>query len=186
MVYLSKKATVWLILFAVITIGVLFVVYLYYLSPTGPKARESSDLGIGVGGDEVRYVNLSGETIELEEFSSQILIINFWASWSPFTNADHTTLHELKNTYGESITIRALNRMESRETGEAYLEAIGKKDGIEYIVDTTDHFYKAHGGYAMPETLVFDRKGTLVEHIRGTLRADEFSIRVKDLIEVNN
>lgn len=161
-----------LIVIGVMTVLLLILsvfVYVVYLSPTGLKARENSDLGRNVDAPRAHYLSLEGTEIFMDEFQGEILIVNLWASWSPFTQGDHAVLGEMKAIFGDRITVRAVNRMESRETALAYLDAIGRVVGLEYVLDTTDFLYLERGGYAMPETILFDAVGNEVERIRGTL-----------------
>jgi thiol-disulfide isomerase/thioredoxin len=125
---------------------------------------------------------LEGDEIELTRYEGNLLIVNVWASWSPYTKADHEILGALKKHYGDTITIRAVNRKESNETARAYLDAIGRQDGIEYIIDTTDFLFSTLDGYAMPETLLFDSVGNVYFHKRGTLTYDETAVQVEELL----
>jgi hypothetical protein len=75
-----------------------------------------------------------------------------------------------------------VNRKESNETARAYLDAIGRQDGIEYIIDTTDFLFSTLDGYAMPETLLFDSVGNVYFHKRGTLTYDETAVQVEELL----
>ena len=67
-------------------------------------------------------------------------------------------------------------------TARAYLNTVGKAPGVEYILDTTDYLYAEGGGYAMPETVVFDRTGNEVARIRGTLTLPDLRIRIEELL----
>ncbi len=60
---------------------------------------------------------------------------------------------------------------------------IGKKDGIEYIIDTTDHFFTSFDGYAMPETLIFDEVGNIEYRKRGTLNYEESEQILRNLVD---
>ncbi|MCF7815505.1 MAG: TlpA family protein disulfide reductase [Candidatus Pacebacteria bacterium] len=119
------------------------------------------------------YTDINGEIIELVSFKGKPLIINSWASWIPFSQSELLLLSEVKKKKGESVEILAINRMESLSTMKAYLAFIGTPEGLVVIADQSDHFYKAVEGYAMPETLFYNRDGILVGHKRGVLSNDE-------------
>ncbi len=182
MLSLSRKSTVFLIVVAVVLCVFITVVYYVYLSPSGPRAKSNSDLARVDEGEVVRYTDLDGNDVDLARFDEAVLIVNAWASWSPFTSADHDVLARIKSEFGDRIAVRAVNRMESKETALAYLATIGRRDGIEYVIDTTDHFYGSQGGYAMPETLVFDAVGNLLLHTRGTLSYESFHEEVTGIL----
>jgi thiol-disulfide isomerase/thioredoxin len=171
------------LLIATLVMGVLIILVGYvYLSPTGWKAREEAALNQIDQGEFTLYTTLEGVPTEIVNYEGEILIVNIWASWSPYTKNDHEVLEKIKEQYGDRITIRALNRKESRETAIAYLTTIGQKSGIEYIIDTTDHFYTSLDGYAMPETIIFDAIGNVLLHKRGTLDITEMKAQIDDLL----
>ena len=182
MALLSRKEKIILCIGSCIVLGGLLTVLYSYLSPTGFAARKNSELGQASTHPEASYVTLDGERVDMNDFESPLLIVNFWASWSPFTHADGEVLKALKEEYGERITIRAVNRKESVDTARAYLNTVGKAPGVEYILDTTDYLYAEGGGYAMPETVVFDRTGNEVARIRGTLTLPDLRIRIEELL----
>ncbi len=159
-----------------------YFVYSIYLSPTGLKARQNSDIQQIEAKVEDHYTNLNGDTVDLTEYGGELLIVNVWASWSPYTQAEIETLVRLKDVYHDTVTIRAVNRKETKETALAYLDSIGKRDGIEYIIDTSDHFYTSLGGYAMPETFIFDKIGNVVFHKRGVLDYNEVVDQIQTLL----
>lgn len=177
----------YLILFcgALVVVLLLGVVYYIYLSPSGWKARQHSALSQIESGEVVSYVALDGTELDLTTYKGEMLIVNVWASWSPYTKGDHEILTTMKEQFGDKITIRALNRMESPETAEAYLSTIGREEGIEYIIDTTDHLYDSLGGYAMPETVIFDKIGNVFFHKRGALSAPELQSEIDRLLSQN-
>jgi thiol-disulfide isomerase/thioredoxin len=179
----SKTSLAFLVVAFCILSALMYAVYELYLSPTSEHARENSDLGSIQNGEAVLYTDIDGNPVNLTSFKEDILIVNVWASWSPFTQQDHEVLSRLKNEFGERIVVRAVNRMESKETALAYLDTIGKHEGIEYVLDTTDHLYASQDGYAMPETLIFDRTGTRLGHIRGTLVYDEVRAQIQGFLE---
>lgn len=173
MIVLTRRTIlVLVVLGSVLLLGALGT-YFIYLSPTGIKAKEAADLSRVQSDIPEAYISLSGEATDLEAFRDAPLVVNVWASWSPFTEADHVILSRIAAEYGEDVRILALNRKETKETAEAYLNVIGKKEGIEYIIDTTDHFFASLGGYAMPETVVFDAVGNEYYRKRGVIDEPE-------------
>lgn len=144
-------------------------VYYSYYSPSGFFARERSDVRRITDGDTAHYTTLSGDVFDMRSYEGKILVVNAWASWSPFSKSEFELLSALKSEYGNEITILAVNRMESTELANAYLDSIGRTEGIEFIIDPTDHFFDTVEGYAMPETIVYDKYGHITYHMRGTI-----------------
>ena len=164
-----KIAIAALILVCLFASGVVYV----FRSPTGFVAKRNSDLAQIDARDEAKYTDLSGNTIDVLEYHGGVFVVTVWASWSPFSKNDFIVLDTLKEKYGESLRVVALNRMETPDTAKAYLAYIEAPDTVEYIIDETDAFFVAHEGYAMPETFVYDQVGNVIYHTRGTLTFEE-------------
>ncbi len=170
------------VLLAVCVIAV--SVYVAYTSSSGWRARQHSDIREFSEDEKVGvFTDLSGNPIPLIPESEQVVVINAWASWSPFTPQEFNTLAELKGVFGDQVRFVALNRMEDPTTARAYLGTLSTYEGIEYVIDTEDTFYKTVEGYAMPETLVYDQIGNIVYHTRGLLSREEVEPILRSLIE---
>ncbi len=182
MVQISKRSIIVLSCVCIIIALLIISVYFVYLSPHGWMAKSVSDIQDVVSEEKAYYTTLSGEEVELTDYESDVLVVNVWASWSPYTKADHELLSKLKSKYNETITIRAVNRKESKETAIAYLDTIGTYEGIEYVIDTTDFLFNTLEGYAMPETFLFDSVGNVRFHKRGVLSYDEITNEIETLL----
>lgn len=132
----------------------------------------------------ITYTDIDGNEVSLEQYLGKVLVVTTWASWSPFTNADLTTLNDLVAKYDATkVVALAINRMETREQAQRYKATMPELNNVILVIDTADHFYKSVGGYAMPETLVFNTKGEKVQHIRGTIKREEIETLLKAIIE---
>jgi len=181
----SKHAFITLLLAGAVFITLIVFVYLYYISPTGMKAHRSSDIVALSKSEKASYTSLDGNEIELLNDSDVPLIVTVWASWSPYTPADFLVLKNIKQSFGDKIRIVALNRMEPKETAQAFLETIDPIEGVEHILDEEDFFFKTVGGYAMPETLLFDIVGNIQYHKRGILEESELLSALNALLTQN-
>jgi len=179
----DKKSIVIAISVLGTVIALVAFVFYQYKSPTGFYAREHADIQALEANEETPYVNLDGEPVSLSAYVGTPLLVNVWASWSPFAKDELPFLSEIGARYGEKITIIGLNRMEDKERAIAYLASINKPQNIIYLVDPTDYFFKTVNGYAMPETLLFDEIGNIVLHKHGTLSKDELESALETLIK---
>jgi len=157
------------ILVLVLILGVLSFITYSFVAPQGLFSGLSNDLRVIEKDSGVIYTDLEGNPVSLIDFKGEPLIINAWASWIPFSQNELKLLEKVKQTQGDRITVLAINRMEDVHTVKAYLEYIGKPEGIVFLTDATDNFYKAILGYAMPETVFYSRDGVLMNHKRGVL-----------------
>jgi hypothetical protein len=54
---------------------------------------------------------------------------------------------------------------------------------VQLIVDKDDQYYKAIGGYTMPETVFYNKKGDIVLHKRGVISETEIRMVVEDILQ---
>ena len=67
----------------------------------------------------VTYTDINGNEVSIKQYLGKVLVVTTWASWSPFTNYDLTTLNELMTNYNPSeVVALGINRMETREQAQ--------------------------------------------------------------------
>ncbi len=130
----------------------------------------------------VGYKDLSGLSVDLQMFEGKPLIVNAWASWSPFSKTELETLARLKHEYGDAFEVIAINRKETRDTIAAYLSQIGDTEGIVFLQDETDQFFTTVTGFAMPESVFYNKEGNIVMHARGTLTEAEMRAHIAAML----
>jgi len=180
---------------SLITLGVLLlilvvgcvIVYLVQIKQGQQKlaaspAAESFRFEAGAQGI---YTDISGNETNLEQYLGQVLIVHSWASWSPFSKAELQSLSEISKQYADQgVQVVAINRGEDIRTAQQYLTSIGITDEVTLVVDTNDQYYKNIGGYTMPETVLYDVDGEIVEHIRGQLNKESLVSFVEKQLEL--
>ena len=120
------------------------------------------------------FTDFYGNTANLEQYLGKVLIVNSWASWSPASAEELKSLARIALNYeADEVIVLAINRNENTRTAEQYLKTLGIASQVHLIVDEDDRYYKSIGGKTMPETMIYDRKGDEVAHIRGKLSADK-------------
>jgi thiol-disulfide isomerase/thioredoxin len=145
-----------------------------FLSPLSPFSGLHNDLKTVEPPLEQSYTDLDGNPVKFSDFAGKPLVINSWATWMPFSKDELLALSTLQESKGDLLTILAINRMEDKSVIRAYLSTFGiDATKLIFLVDPADTFYKAVGGYAMPETVFYAKDGTIVHHTRGVLAPEE-------------
>jgi thiol-disulfide isomerase/thioredoxin len=130
------------------------------------------------------YLDLLGNEVSLNQYLGKILVVVSWASWSPFSQADLLMLKELSvNYHEEKVIFMAINRKETKEQATRYLNSIPALDGLVIILDPRDHFYSAIAGYAMPEAVIYNKRGEVAEHYRGNAPKAEIENTLNNLLK---
>jgi len=169
-----------------VSLGVLILVLgtitaIIYSSHKSDQLNEAKQT-LGVDNGSI-YTDLDGNKIELANFLDQVLIVNIWASWSPFSAQELPLLEKIAETYRDkNLVVLAINRKEEVPQVMRYIKTLPDLPNIIFVIDKTDHFYKASGGYAMPETIIYNKQGTMVFHGRGTINEDDFISKIESLL----
>jgi len=121
----------------------------------------------------------NGSCYELSEFRAPVTVINVWASWCPFCVEELPDLDVLAREYPKTPVV-AINRAESVNTAQEFLESLGAVDSIHFLFDPQDTFYRFIEGFGMPETIFIDSEGTTLFHKRGVMSLQE----MRDTVEL--
>lgn len=133
---------------------------------------------------EAPFTDMSGSAVALDNHVGNVLIVNSWASWSPKSEKDLPLLVQVASEFAkDQVTVLAINRAEPRATAERYLKFVGVSDEVKLILDPEDRYYTSIGGYAMPETIVYDHTGAIVYHHRGAVPAETLRLQIQKALE---
>lgn len=144
---------------------------------------EESDIAQTLADESTVYTDVRGNKVDLSLYKGKPLVVNLWATWTPFSRDELLHLSELSKEYGEQINILAINRSEQLPKAESYLESLGLDGNITFLYDHDDAFYNSVGGHAMPETLFYDTKGNVLIHKRGSMTQKEMQEHIESLIQ---
>lgn len=126
------------------------------------------------------YTDLEGDPFTFADYKGHVRVVNTWASWSPFSATELKDLERLATDYAEQdVVVIAVNRKETKEKAAAYLGTLQTFSKVVFAIDVTDAFYTSVGGYAMPETVFYDKYGNIVFHQRGVMSYEEMQQRVE-------
>lgn len=128
------------------------------------------------------YTDLDGNPVSLNEYLGKVLVVITWASWSPFSVNDLSTLTDLSAEYRDKdVVFMAINRKESKEQAARYLQTVDPQEGVVMVLDPRDNFYVATGGYAMPEAVIYNSNGVIISHSHGIASADDIRTTLNEI-----
>lgn len=100
----------------------------------------------------------TGQTVSLEEFKGQVVLINFWASWCGPCRQEMPLLEELHQRYSSlGFTLLGINVEEDSALADNFLQSMPVNFPI--LFDQTNSVSKAYDVIAMPTTVILDREG---------------------------
>jgi cytochrome c biogenesis protein CcmG/thiol:disulfide interchange protein DsbE len=109
----------------------------------------------------------SGE-VSVADFSGDIVVVNFWASWCFGCRTEHPALLQAASDYAEfGTTFVAVNYQDSPGRAAAFLEELGTSAETVYTIDEGSATAFEWGVLGLPETFFVDRNGIVVGKISG-------------------
>jgi thiol-disulfide isomerase/thioredoxin len=174
-----------LVLVGIVIVVILVAALTYYIRTTA-RDREQNEANKTLFSNDAQaeFLDAQSNPIELDAFEDTVLVVNVWASWSPYTEVEFPILNEVANNFKDrGVKVLGMNRKESQAQIERYLATIPNYEHIEQIIDVNDFFYAGIDGYAMPETIIYDRDGKIIQHIRGVVVKEELERILNSILE---
>ena len=131
---------------------------------------------------ELSLKNYDGVEVKLSDFRGRPLVVNSWATWSPFCRDELRVFVSMQKEFKDAVVIAAIDRAESLSVVKNYTDAQGTTNELLFLLDPSDSFYESVGGFSMPETVFVDREGRIKFHKRGPMNADEMRRHMEELI----
>jgi len=125
-----------------------------------------------------------GNVVSLADFAGQPKVINSWAVWCPFCVEELAVFAEVQKELGDQVSIIAIDRAESLRLTKRYTDDLGVTDDLIFLLDPKDSFYKAIGGFSMPETIFVDGDNKILEHKRGPLTASQLKQKLEEHFDI--
>ncbi|MBI2889061.1 MAG: TlpA family protein disulfide reductase [Candidatus Liptonbacteria bacterium] len=132
----------------------------------------------------LRFADYEGSFVSLADFSGKALVVNSWAVWCPFCKKELEDFARLQETFGERVAVVAVDRAEPLAKSKEFTDSISVTGRMTFLIDPSDSFYKAIGGFSMPETLFIDRDGRIAFHKRGPLTFEDMQRQVEALLGI--
>jgi len=120
----------------------------------------------------------SGSMVSLHDSHGKVTIVNFWASWSPYSKDELTSFVRLKKEFGDDVVIIALNRDNNPADGVLFLGSLQLGDDLLFVYDKNDEYFKKIQGFAVPETLFLIGNEDIFYQKHGPITYDEMREQV--------
>lgn len=137
--------------------------------------RIPADLGFQVADAEGRVLNVA-------DMGSEVIFINFWASWCAPCLAEMPAIDRLHRDYADRARFLIISLDADPETARAYLE--NKRYSLETVVPASRIPDSMNSG-AIPTTVVVDRQGRQAVYETGMSNYDSrrFRLLLESLLE---
>ncbi|MGQ9682583.1 MAG: TlpA family protein disulfide reductase [Anaerolineae bacterium] len=146
-----------------------------------PTPKRPAVVTVGLLAPDFVLHDLAGEPHALSDYTGQVVLLNFWATWCGPCRAELPDLVQAQKTYGShGFTVVAVNLGEPRERVRAFAE----QHGITFPVlldgyGTTDSKFMTR---AIPTSVVLDRDGVVRKIVMGSLDGDSLASLIEPLL----
>lgn len=154
--------------------------YLLSGGPPGGAAPAGEEETRGSHVPALTFKDYDGNEVSLASFSGKPAVVNSWAAWCPFCRQELPDFAALQEEFPD-IAVVAIDRAEPLSTAKRYSDELNVTGKLTLLLDPSDSFYKAIGGFTMPETLFVDKDGNVAFHKRGPMTLDEMRQKVSEL-----
>jgi thiol-disulfide isomerase/thioredoxin len=115
-----------------------------------------------------------GKAIDLSAYKGQVVMINFWATWSGPCRQEMPLLEDIYKKYKPmGFTMLAVNVEPDSKAAEAWLGKLAKPVSFPVAFDTDSKVSKMYKVAGMPSTVFVDRKGNIRVMHKGYKAGDE-------------
>ena len=134
--------------------------------------------------DVAAFTDLSGQEVSLNAVlrERRVVVVNSWASWCPFCVEELRMLDRVAAEFSDDVRFIAINRRESVNQANRFLQTVGELKHLEIILDPDDRFYADIAGYTAPETIFFNQRGEAVIHHRGVLSEEQLRSHLTEVL----
>jgi cytochrome c biogenesis protein CcmG/thiol:disulfide interchange protein DsbE len=168
-----------------IVASVLFIVLaLVFASRFGGDPRLSSSPLIDepAPSGEIALQDGTG-TASVSDYSGDIVVVNFWASWCLACRDEHDALLQASDDYSDfGTTFVGVNYQDTPARAEAFLAEFGESPTTVYTVDEGSETAFDWGVLGLPETFFVDRGGIVVGKVSGPVTYGLLSQTIESII----
>jgi cytochrome c biogenesis protein CcmG/thiol:disulfide interchange protein DsbE len=115
--------------------------------------------------------------LQLSSLRGTAVVLNFWASWCSPCKREAPALQAVSKTWGKRVVVLGVDVNDFQGDARGFM----RKYGLTYPVvhDNKNVTTPKYGLTGLPETFFLDRRGRIVEHVPGEVRAADLNSGVE-------
>lgn len=125
-------------------------------------------------------MDLSGNTVSLEDLKGKPVVLNFWATWCVPCKAEHPILMRGARDYQGRVTFVGVIFQDDPMLIRRYVASAGAPGPT--LIDDSSAVAIAYGVYGVPETYLIGADGVIAEKIIGPVNPNNFFDKIESLL----
>ncbi|MCH7645679.1 MAG: TlpA family protein disulfide reductase [Nitrospinae bacterium] len=149
-----------------------------------PDTEVFQPMGKGIKAQDFAFKTIEGETVALEDFRGQVVLINIWATWCVPCRDEMPSLERLYNHLrGRRFVILAISIDRNAQSVKFFKDEFDLPFPI--LLDPRGRITRLYGTNGVPESFLIDGSGVITERVIGGRNwADEVTVqRIVKLVE---
>ena len=144
----------------------------------------AANIASGSQAADLTLHDLSGKRVRLQDYRSQIVVLNFWATWCSPCAQEIPILVDAEMQYQKRGVVFIGASLDDKKTRSRIPEFVSRyRIGFPiWLGATGDDLAAISMGTLMPATVFIDRGGQVVARIQGELRPGELKERIDWLL----
>jgi len=123
-----------------------------------------------------------GKNLRLSEYRTQVVVLNFWASWCGECRKAASLMEDLQQKFADDVQILAVNIDHDLQQAAEFVSQTGVRFPV--LSDTEKNLVsKEYGLNRLPYSIVIDREG-IARYLHTGFDSDSSSIITAELIEL--
>jgi thiol-disulfide isomerase/thioredoxin len=120
----------------------------------------------------ISFLDFSGNTVSLSEFTGKIVLVNLWATWCEPCLREMPSLARMQLRLGDKITVVAVSEDRGgAKTVEPFIDKLGLKS-IKTYLDPKSTAERAFEVQGLPTSFLIDRQGRILGKVEGAAEWD--------------
>ena len=158
------------IIAGVVGVAALALVVLFVISPKGDAKQDTSPL-LGKLAPQLTGTTSMGESIDLDSYRGEWVLVNFFATWCPPCVLEHPELVQLSKDDGGDLQVISVVSGDSASNVEKFFADNGGNWPV--LVDDTGASGLDYGLKKLPESYLIAPDGTVVTKFAGGIVAED-------------
>jgi peroxiredoxin len=162
-------------------VGILVLLLFTAAACSGADPVRSKGVKEGNQAPDFTLESLDGGKVSLSQFSGQVVLVNFWATWCPPCRAEIPDLETAyQSHWQDGLVVLGVDVSESREAVEPFVKELEMTYPV--LLDEAGHVFKAYRVSGLPMSVIVDREGVIRVRHTGQLAASQLERYLAQLL----
>lgn len=142
------------------------------------KSENSEELEVGKPILDFSLDNLDGDIVSVNDYKGKIILINFWATWCGFCDAEMPDLQRIVDE-NEDVEVLAVNVLEKKSEVEKYIKKGNYNMNV--LLDDTGEVSEKYLVAGLPSSYFVDEDGNFVGRVPSMITYDQMNEIIENI-----